>query len=292
MQWQKFILYSGWLWIASCTMAYANSMGPDSPATATASVTQSAALEAQAQDYLNQDPPDWSAARTAFLAAAAHGSGRAMGYLGWMYEEGLGVEQAMEDAVHWYSRAAETGVPHYALKLGWMHLGGQGIDRDRAQAEHWFSQAVAADHVPAFVAWASVLLADAQGGQNTQRIPEAKALLEQALAAGQPLAAYFLARLYIEGIGGHPVDDDAAAYYTWLGADYGYPQMQGWLALMFLEGRGVPRDPVLAAKWANLAAAEGDRMGNEIRLQLEAELDPETIQQARQLAIDWASLER
>ena len=292
MQWQKIILYSIWLWIASFTIAYANSTQPESPAAVTKPVTQSAALETQAHEYLNQDPPDWDAARTAFLEAAEHDSSAAMGYLGWMHEEGLGVEPDMREAVRWYRRAAETGEAHYALKLGWMYLGGQGIDRDRTQAEHWFTQAIAAEHVPAFVAWASVLIADAQGGQNLKRIPEARDLLEQALAAGQPLATYFLARLYIEGIGEHPVDDDAAAYYTWLGADYGYPQMQGWLALMFLEGRGLPQDSILAAKWANLAAAEGDRLGNEIRLQLEEELDTEAIQQARQLAIDWALLER
>ena len=247
-----------------------------------------AAPETRAHAYMALDPPDWDSARAAFEEAAEAGSSTAMGYLGWMYEEGHGVEPDAGEAVRWYGKAARSGAHDFALKVGWMHLSGNGVPRDREQAEHWFRRAIDAGHAPAKTAWASVLIADALGGRNTEQVPEARSLLEEALEEGHVLASYFLARLYIEGIGGHPVDDGMAAHYTRIGAESGHPQMQGWLALMYFEGRGVDADPVMAAKWANLAASEGDSLGNGLRLALEEQLEPGQIDEARRRAVEWA----
>lgn len=244
--------------------------------------------EARAHAHMALEPPAWAAARTAFKEAAEHGSPRAMSYLGWMYEEGHGVDRDGERAAEWYGRAARAGAHDFAVKLGWMYLGGDGVDRDREQATFWFGQAIEAGHAPARVAWASVLIADAQGGRDPERVFEARELLEHALEEGLLLASYFLARLYIEGIGAQPVDDALAAHYTRMGANDGHGQMQGWLAFMYVNGQGVEQDPVTAAKWANLAAASGDSLGNRLRLMLDEQLDPEQMREARQRAVDWA----
>jgi uncharacterized protein len=244
--------------------------------------------EARAHAYMALDPPDWESARAAFEEAAEAGSPTAMSYLGWMYEEGHGVAPDGELAAHWYGRAALAGAHDFAIKLGWMYLAGDGVTRDREQAEHWFRQAIDAGHAPARTALASVLIADALGGRETERVFEARSLLEEALEEGHLLAAYFLARLYIEGIGGHPVEDGLALHYTRIGAESGHAQMQGWLAFMYYEGRGLEADPVVAAKWANLAAAEGDSLGNQLRLVLEEQLEPDQIEEARRRAVEWA----
>ena len=248
--------------------------------------------EARAHAYMALEPPEWEAARAAFAEAAEQGSPRAMSYLGWMYEEGHGVARDGEQAAKWYGRAARAGAHDFAVKLGWMYLGGDGVDRDREQAESWFRHAIEAGHAPAQVAWASVLIADAQGGRNPEQVFDAQELLELALEEGLMLASYFLARLYIEGIGAQAVDDDLAAHYTRMGADDGHGQMQGWLAFMYVNGRGVDRDLVTAAKWANLAAANGDSLGHQLRLMLDGQLDPEQIHEARQRAVDWALEQR
>ena len=248
--------------------------------------------EARAHVHMAQDPPDWSAARDAFAEAADSGSSTAMAYLGWIHEEGHGVPRDGGKAAKWYGRAAMAGADDFAVKLGWMYLGGQGVDSNRDLAEHWFRHAIDAGHGPARIAWASVLIADAQGGLNPESVFEARELLEVALEEGFELASYFLARLFIEGIGAHPVEDDMAAYYTRIGAESGDSRMQGWLALMFAEGRGVERNLVQASKWANLAAANGDRMGEDLRLVLEQELEPEAVQEARRLAVEWALEQR
>lgn len=244
--------------------------------------------EARAHAAMGLDPPDWSVALEAFTEAAEAGSPTAMSYVGWIHELGHGVPRDGEKAVEWYGRAADAGAQDFAVKLGWMYLGGDGVARDRKQAEAWFTRAVEAGHGPGKIAWASVLIADAQGGLNPERVFDARALLEEALEGGWVLASYLLARLYLEGIGGHPVEDDPAAHYTRIGAESGDARMQGWLALMYLEGRGVEKDSVVAGKWANLAAANGDRLGDQIRGALEAELQSEELQEARRLAVEWA----
>jgi uncharacterized protein len=247
--------------------------------------------EGRAHAFMALEPPDWDAARAAFTEAAEQGSPTAMSHLGWMYEEGHGVAPDGVMAAEWYVRAARAGAHDFAMKLGWMYLGGEGVPRDREQAEYWFLHAVDAGHSPARIAWASVLIADALGGRDPERVFEARTLLEEALEDGFVLASYFLARLYIEGIGGHPVEDVPAAYYTRIGAEDGHAQMQGWLAFMYYNGRGVEQDPVAAAMWANLAAASGDTLGEQLRRLLESELTPEEIRGGRQRAVDSA-LER
>jgi TPR repeat protein len=248
--------------------------------------------EARAHAAMDRDPPDWSLALEAFTAAAEAGSPTAMSYVGWIHEQGHGVPRDGEKAAEWYGRAARAGADDFAVKLGWMYLGGDGVAKDREQAEAWFARAVDAGHGPGKIAWASVLIADAQGGRNPERVFEARALLEEALEDGLVLASYFLARLYIEGIGDHPVEDEPAARYTQIGAESGHARMQAWLALMYLEGRGVEQDLVTAAQWASLAAANGDTMGDQVRLVLEERLSPEELREARERAVDWALQQR
>jgi uncharacterized protein len=248
--------------------------------------------EARAHAAMALEPPDWVAARQGFLKAAERGSTTAMSYLGWLYEKGLGVERDGARAAEWYGKAALAGAHDFSVKLGWMYLSGDGVPRDRGAAEAWFGRGIEAGHSPARIAWASVLIADALGGKYPDKVFEARELLLVALDDGYTVASFFLARLYIEGIGGHPVDDGLAARYTRIGADTGNAQMQGWLAFMYLEGRGVDEDPISAAMWANLAAAGGDSLGEQIRQALEGSLAPEEIHEARQRAVAWAMSRR
>jgi len=257
-----------------------------------ASSVENLDAEARAHAAMALDPPDWAAARAAFLEAAETGSATAMSYLGWLYEEGHGVERDGARAAEWYGKAALAGAHDFSVKLGWMYLSGDGVPRDREAAEAWFRRGIEAGHSPARIAWASVLIADALGGKHPDGVFEARELLLAALDDGYTVASFFLARLYIEGIGSHPVDDGLAARYTRIGADTGNAQMQGWLAFMYLEGRGVEEDAISAAMWANLAASGGDSLGEQIRQALEGSLAPEDIHEARERAVAWAMSRR
>lgn len=244
--------------------------------------------EARAHALMQRDPPAWQEARVAFEQAAAQGSVRAMAYLGWLHENGHGVDVDKESALTWYGRAADAGAHEYAVKSGWMLLGRSGVESDRAAAEERFKQAIAGGHLPANIAFASVLIADAQGGRSGDRVFEARSLLEEALAGGEHLASFFLARLYIEGIGTHPVDDALALRYTRIGAEHGHAQMQGWLAVMYAEGSGVAADVEEAAFWAALAAAGGDPVGQRLHVALDAELSPAQKESVIERALHWS----
>ncbi|MCG5501917.1 tetratricopeptide repeat protein [Ectothiorhodospira lacustris] len=244
--------------------------------------------EAQAHRYLAQDPPAHDRARALFMQAAEQGSPTAMAYLGWLFEHGHGTAPDGEQAVYWYSRAARAGALPYAMHLGWIHLKGELIPRDREASEGWFRYAIERGHAPAQVALASIRIADALGGRDPDLALEAEALLLSALEAGESLALYFLARLYIEGIGSVTADDDKAFHYTRRGAQEGHPRMQAWLAMMHADGRGVAADPVAAIQWSNLAAAGGDELGMELHRALESRATPEQIQEGRGRAVAWA----
>ena len=232
---------------------------------------------------------NWVAAREAFAEAAQHGSPTAMAYLGWIHEEGHGIEANDALAAIWYTRAVEAGASHLAVKLGWLHLGGSETIRNRELSEQWFLYGIEQGDLDAHVALSSLLIADAQGGKNTHRLEQAREWLLIAHQGRHQVAKFFLARLYLEGIGGYPVDYDMAHHYSHLGAEEGHPQMQGWLAHIYREGLGREPDPIAAAKWAMLAAIGGDPLGSGIYTTLEQELSESMMNTARQLATDWAS---
>ncbi|SFM57832.1 hypothetical protein SAMN05421721_11141 [Ectothiorhodospira mobilis] len=240
-----------------------------------------ARLEAEAHAHLKTTPPDYDQARRWFAAAAKQGSPRAMAYLGWFHEHGHGVPQDPGQAVAWYARAVDAGALHYTLHLGWMHLDGRLLKTDQAAAEAWFRRGIRAGYTPAQVALASVWIADAMGGKAPQRTLEAERLLLDAHDKGAPKADYFLAKLYIQGIGAVDADADKAFYYTRLGARRGEPTMQAWLAQQYLDGRGVEADPVQAVKWAHRSASAGDPMGQALWQDLERRLDPQVIREGK-----------
>ncbi|MFN2348295.1 MAG: tetratricopeptide repeat protein [Thioalkalivibrio sp.] len=240
-----------------------------------------------ARRHMETDPPDEKETRYWLQEAAGAGSADAMGMLGVMHAEGLGVEEDAEQAAHWFTRAVEAGAREYTLQLGWLHLHGHGVPRSRERAEHWFRQGIEADLHPARVALASLLITDAHEGRSPGRVKEAQALLTEALDGDVIVASFLLASIHIEGVGDIQPDPVKAVHYTRMGADKGHAQMQGWLSVFYAGGKGVEQDVVEAMKWSILAAAEGDPLGNQLRIQLQAELDETQLKEARERAVEW-----
>lgn len=205
-----------------------------------------------------------------FKQAAAAGHAPAMAYLGWWYETGYNqTEPDIEQAVRWYAKAASHGAHTYAVKLGWLYLQDDALPRDRAQAAYWFNYGQQQGYLPAYVAWGSVLVADALGGDGAAATQAVKTLTP-AFVQGDAHAAYFLARLYREGIGEINPNPDKSFAYLLFGAMHNQPQMQGWLAKAYLTGEGVPKNPQTAAAWALLAVENNDPLANDLIEQIDA----------------------
>jgi TPR repeat protein len=74
---------------------------------------------------------------------ASRGSPRALGRLGFRYENGIGVPQNYIAAVDLYQRAAEQGDAFAQARLGLSYDKGHGIEKDLILAYKWLNLAAA-----------------------------------------------------------------------------------------------------------------------------------------------------
>lgn len=61
--------------------------------------------------------------------------------LGFLYNRGDGVPRNLEQAVHWYHKAANQGNNIGQNQLGVMYAHGDGVPKDSAQAVKWYGKA-------------------------------------------------------------------------------------------------------------------------------------------------------
>ena len=75
------------------------------------------------------------------LVWAEKGKASAQNRLGFMYENGDGVEQSYEKAVEYYTMAAEQGDANAQCNLGTMFENGQGVEQSFPIARKWWTKA-------------------------------------------------------------------------------------------------------------------------------------------------------
>ena len=76
-----------------------------------------------------------------YRQAAEQGDARAQNNLGWLYQNGLGVEQDFAEAERLYRLAAAKGHAAAQNNLGTMFLHGMGLPCDTDSACYWFDLA-------------------------------------------------------------------------------------------------------------------------------------------------------
>ena len=81
--------------------------------------------------------------RAAFLLIDEAKAGRAVAqsFLGFQFQNGLGVPKSSEDAAYWFHRAAQQGEPSAQFFLGLLYDCGQGVPEDPVEAEKWLDLA-------------------------------------------------------------------------------------------------------------------------------------------------------
>jgi len=70
-------------------------------------------------------------------------------------------------------------------------------------------------------------------------------------------------------------------------AELGDARAMSNLGFMYAEGRGVPKDDVLAYMWVNLSGAHGDENARELRDMLEKWMSGNQIEEAQRLSREW-----
>jgi TPR repeat protein len=170
-----------------------------------------------------------------------------------------------EKAVHALEYAAGKGHALAQWKLGRMYAEGDGVTQDDYKAFEYF-RSVANRHADdnpntpqaRFVANAFVALGQyyLDGIPNTpiKRDPErAREMFNYAASYFRdPDAQYYLARLYLDGVGA-PHDPRQAARWFILAAHKGQCRAQAMLGAMLIAGDHVPRQAARGLMWLTLA---------------------------------------
>jgi TPR repeat protein len=158
----------------------------------------------------------------------------------------------IQQAIHWYRVAANSGDPLAQTELGMMLEGGLGTAADLIQAREWYRLAAADGYPPAMVLLASLY---SQGKGIAQDREEAFRLLQRAAEQGYAPAKTDLAVLYLFGADAPGHDVDAVRLLRKAaGRDPKAAFVLGWC---YQEERGVKRDLAGAAHWYTKAANQG-----------------------------------
>ena len=88
--------------------------------------------------YKAYEKKDYAAALKLWQPLAEEGIAKAKHYLGFMYQNGYGVEQDVKEAVKWYRKAARQGYGKAEYNLGVMYEKGQGVLQDYEESVKWY----------------------------------------------------------------------------------------------------------------------------------------------------------
>lgn len=137
------------------------------------------------------------------------------------FEDGTAAYQRGDyaEAVRHYREAADQGLPAAMLLIGYMHENGLGLDRDLGEALFWYRKSAEAGEGMAMFN-IGVFYRDGRGVKADQK--EAFRWFSRAAALGVPDAAYSLAQAYNDGRGVTP-DYKLAADYMFTSLSAGYP---------------------------------------------------------------------
>jgi TPR repeat protein len=142
-----------------------------------------------ANAVLDSDP---QRALAEYQALAARGSVMSLANIGYIFEEGFGVEIDLAKAEEYYTRACDAGSVSALLKLGGLFL----KTRQRESAVECFSKGVRHGD-PRAMYWLAYV--DLMNSDDRNQLEKAGALLERAAMLGHIQAERKLAKILISG---------------------------------------------------------------------------------------------
>ncbi len=214
--------------------------------------------------------------------AAEEGDIKAQATLGWMYENGEGIDKSFKKAVKWYRKAAEQGHAEAQAGLGRCYYNGTGVSQDYEQAVVWYRKAAEQNHT-----WAQASLAYYYE-MIDQDFREAIKWYEKAAVQGDAVAQCNLGRFYESGHG--TAEDYKLAIYWYLrAAKQGTSAAQNDLGRCYAIGIGIPTDFVTAYHWFNVAAVTDPNaaMNRDILAQ---RMTPEQVAEGQRLSAGFVAV--
>ncbi|MEH6626013.1 MAG: tetratricopeptide repeat protein [Motiliproteus sp.] len=185
--------------------------------------------------------------------------------LGILYDQGLGVEEDINQAIYYYEQAARGGSRSAAYQLGLIYRHDKRIETNPRQAERWLTVAAHDGDEDA------ALLLKQMAGEapddpmfRVQRllaegeVETAVSELQQLAKSGNIRAVTRLAWLHESGLGVEQDLDRAATLFR-QAAEAGDAEAQYALAVMLMTGSGQTKDTKAAQEWLKKSAVQGHR---------------------------------
>ena len=225
--------------------------------------------------------------------AADQEDSTAMNWLGWCYDNAVGVAQDYDMAVLWYKKAvdhgnnsakrglgidilqgrsqrlsvreglryleesAESGDKTAMNWLAWFYKEGKSVDKDMRKAEEWYRKAVDAGNTSAAASFGITIM---RGLFDNIPLEEGIPYLEIGANAGDASALNWLSWCYDKGKGVRP-DPEKTMEYLKKAVEAGSADAQQKLGRRYLKGEGVPEDHKKAAELLQKSADGGDSDG-------------------------------
>jgi hypothetical protein len=227
-----------------------------------------------------------------FRKLAGRGNPQAQFYLGYMHEEGQGVDQDAQQALRLYKKAGVEGHVGALNNLAAMYVRGDDIKKDHEEAVRLYKHAVEKGS-----AVAQENLGDLYrvGSRIEQDYSEAARLYRLASRQKNTSAQAKLAYMHAEGLGVKRNYGLAADLYEFA-AKQGNASAQNGLGSMYREGQGVKQDYAEAVRLYTLAAEQKHplaqtRLGNMYREGLGVQKDEEAAIVFYEKAIENGSVD-
>lgn len=197
---------------------------------------------------------DYEKALNWYLRAANAGNTRAMNQVGWMYQNGHGVQQNHEQAMEYFLMASEIGVPVAMNNIGWMYQNGYGVAKDYGKAMDWYLQAAEAGDATAMFNLGYMYT---EGLGITQSYSKAMDWYLQAAEAGNATAMNNIGWFYKDGLG---VARNYSTAMEWClkAAREGNAVAMNQIGDMYCKGYGVERNVAEAKFWLKKSAELGN----------------------------------
>jgi TPR repeat protein len=176
--------------------------------------------------------------------------------LGCRYRSGNGVEKDINQAAHWFQKAAEQGHIEAQYILGSSYYNGLGLEKNITQAIFWLKKASEQGHKD------SEKLALQIEQEEAQRQKEEQ--MKNAATQGDSQAQFDCGDLLYQ-------KNDHKQCVSWFqkAADQGHIEAQYRLAASYQNGIGTKKDFDQAIYWAKKASKQGHKNAEKLVLQVE-----------------------
>jgi hypothetical protein len=209
---------------------------------------------------------DFATAISLWAPLANQGNAVAQFGMGYVSEEGQGVQQDFGLAQRWYQLAADNGYALAQYNMGKMYQGGLGVPIDTLQAAKWY------------------VLAARQGNATAQYSLAFLYVNDPAVTCSAVVPRDCVALL------GDAPDLALGAIWYHLAAEQGMSEAQNNLGGLYGAGLGVPQDDIKAYAWFSVSADQGNAAAAENRDIAAAVMTPDALTEARALAAQYNTL--